>query len=65
MLVRSTNLEIKQAELDGKVLDVLDKTHANSQALVDIKSMFLDFLGKLKDQGSLNLIEPKTLCEQL
>jgi hypothetical protein len=49
MLVRLTNLEIKQVELDGKVLDVLDKTHANSQTLVDIKSMVLDFLGKLKD----------------
>lgn len=64
MLARLTNLETKQVELDGKVLDVLDKIHANSQALADIKSMFLDFLGKLKDQGSPNLIEPKALYEQ-
>jgi hypothetical protein len=40
MLARLTNLETKQAELDGKVLDVLDKTHANSQVLANIKSMF-------------------------
>jgi hypothetical protein len=25
-----TSLEIKQVELDGKVSDALDKTHANS-----------------------------------
>jgi hypothetical protein len=30
MSTRLTNLETKQIELDGKVLDVLDKTHANS-----------------------------------
>jgi hypothetical protein len=49
MSTRLTNLETKQAELDGKVSNVLDKTHANSQTLANIKSMFLDFLGKLKD----------------
>jgi len=29
MSTRLTNLETKQAELDGKVSNVLDKTHAN------------------------------------
>jgi hypothetical protein len=64
MLARLTNLETKQDKLDGKVLNVLDKTHANSQALVNIKSMFLDLLGKLKDHGSPSSIESKALCEQ-
>jgi hypothetical protein len=58
-----TSLETKQAKLDGKVSNVLDKTHANSQTLVDIKSMFLDFLRKLKDQSSPSLVEPKALCD--
>ncbi len=58
-----TSLETKQAKLDGKVSNVLDKTHANSSSLVDIKSMFSNFLGKLKDQGNPSLVEPKVLCE--
>ncbi len=49
MSARLTSLETKQVESDGKVLNVLDKTHANSQTLANIKSMFLDLLGKLKD----------------
>lgn len=49
MSVKLTSLETKQVELDGKVLDVLDKTHANNQTFANIKSMFLNFLGKLKD----------------
>jgi hypothetical protein len=65
MLVRLTNLETKQVELDGKVSDVLDKTHANSQVLANIKSMFSKFLGKLKDQGNISSIELKVFCEQL
>jgi hypothetical protein len=40
MSTKLTNLETKQVELDGKVSDVLDKTYANSQALVYIKSIF-------------------------
>ncbi len=62
--MRLTNLVTKQAKLEGKVLDVLDKTHANSQALANINSMFSNFLGKLKDQGSPSSVEPKALCEQ-
>jgi hypothetical protein len=37
--------------------------HANSQALVDIKTMFLKFLGKLKDQVNLPS-EPKSTCDE-
>jgi hypothetical protein len=65
MLARLTNLETKQVELDGKVSDVLDKMHANNQVLVNIKSMFSNFLGKLKDQGNVSSIELKVFCEQL
>ncbi len=46
--MRLTSLETNQVELDGKVSNVLDKTHANSQALANIKSVFSKFLGKLK-----------------
>jgi len=63
MLVRLTSLETNQDELDGKVSNVLDKTHANSQALANIKFMFSNFLGKLKDQGNPSSVKPKALCE--
>jgi hypothetical protein len=61
--MRLTNLETNQVELDGKVSNVLDKTHANNQSLAKIKFVFSKFLGKLKDQGGPSSIEPKTLCE--
>jgi hypothetical protein len=63
MLVRMTSLKSKQTKLYGKVLSLLDKTHANSQTLVDVKSMFSEFLGKLKDQPNLHL-EPKSIYEE-
>jgi hypothetical protein len=40
MSTRLTNLESKENELDGKFFDMSDITHANSQALVDIKTIF-------------------------
>jgi hypothetical protein len=40
MSTRLTNLESKQNELDGKFFDMLDTTHVNTQALLDIKIMF-------------------------
>jgi hypothetical protein len=48
--------------LDGKVLDVLDNTQANSEALVDIKATFLEFLEKLKEQASAPS-KPKFTCD--
>jgi hypothetical protein len=48
-----TTLETKQIELDGKISTILDKTNENSQALVDIKSMILEVLGRLKDHISI------------
>ncbi len=47
-----TSLESKHIELDGKISNLLEKTHVNSQALIDINSMFTKFLGKLKDEPS-------------
>jgi hypothetical protein len=61
--MKLTNLETNQVELDWKVSNVLDKTHANNQTLTNIQFMFSKFLGKLKHQGSFNSVEPKTLCE--
>lgn len=63
MLAKITNLENKHTELDGKVSNLLDATHENNQALVDIKSTFSKFLGKLKDQTNLHL-EPKPTFEE-
>jgi hypothetical protein len=63
MSSKLTNLESGQNELDGKFFDMLDTTHANNQALVDIKTMFLEFLGKLKDHAS-PLSERKSNCEE-
>ncbi len=40
MLAKLTNLETRQNDLDGKVLDMLDKTQANNATLDDIKVMF-------------------------
>jgi hypothetical protein len=57
------SLESKQIELDGKISDLLEKTHVNNQALIDINSMFSKFLGKLKDEPSWHL-EPKSTCEE-
>lgn len=62
MLARLTSLETKQNYLDGKVLDVLDNTQANSEALVDIKATFLEFLEKLKEQASAPS-KPKFTCD--
>jgi hypothetical protein len=42
---------------------MLDTTHENNQALVDIKTMFSVFLGKLKDQANPPL-ELKSTCEE-
>jgi hypothetical protein len=58
-----TSLEARQNDLDGKVLDMLDKTQANSEALANIKVMVLEFLEKLKEQASLPL-EPKFVYDQ-
>ncbi len=58
-----TNLESRLNELDGKFSDMLDTTHANCQAFVDIKTMFSEFLGKLMDQVS-PLSKPKSTCEE-
>jgi hypothetical protein len=63
MLARMISLKNKETKLDGKVLDLLDKTHANSQTLVDVKSMFPKLLGKLKDQANLHL-DPKSIYEE-
>ncbi len=63
MLAKMTSLESKHIELDGKVSNLLDVTHENSQALVDIKSMFSKFLGKLKDQTNPHS-KPKPTCEE-
>jgi hypothetical protein len=38
MLVKMNSLKSRETKLDGKVLDLLDKTHANNQTLVDVKS---------------------------
>jgi len=63
MSTRKISLESKQIELDGKISNLLEKTHVNSQTLIDIKSMFFEFLGKLKDECSPHL-EPKFTCEE-
>jgi hypothetical protein len=55
MLARMISLESRQTKLDGKVSNLLEKTHANSQALIDIQSVFSKFLGKLKDEPSSHL----------
>jgi hypothetical protein len=45
MLAKMTSLESKQIELDGKILNLLEKTYVNNQALIDINSMFTKFWG--------------------
>ncbi len=62
MSTRLINLESKQNELDGKFFDMLDTTHAR-QTLVDIKTMFLELLGKLKDQANPPS-ELKSTCDE-
>jgi hypothetical protein len=63
MSARMISLESRHNELDGKFSDLLKKPHANSQALIDIKSMFSKFLGTQKDELSSHL-EPKSTCEK-
>lgn len=63
MSARLTNLEIRQNELDGNFCDMLDTTHANNQALIDIKTMFSELLGKLKEQAS-PFSKPMSTCEE-
>jgi hypothetical protein len=45
MLIRMIAIKIKQNELDAKFASMLDSQHAHTQALVDIKSFFFEFLG--------------------
>jgi hypothetical protein len=52
MLAKMISLENRHNELDGKISNLLKKPHANSQALIDIKSMFSKFLGTQKDELS-------------
>lgn len=62
MLARLTSLKIKHNDLDDKILDMLDKTQANNEALVNIKVMFSKKLEKLKEQASFPL-KPKFACD--
>jgi len=61
MLAKMISLENRHNELDGKISNLLKKPHANSQALIDIKSMFSKFLGTQKDELSSHS-EPKSTC---
>jgi len=43
-----TSLEIKQKELDARFIIMLNSQHAHTQLLIDIKTMFAQFLGSHK-----------------
>ncbi len=49
MSTQMTTIETKQNELNAKFAFMLDSQHVHTQALVDIKSMFFEFLGAQKD----------------
>lgn len=45
MSIRMIAIKTKQNELDAKFASMLDSQHVHTHALVDIKSMFFEFLG--------------------
>jgi hypothetical protein len=59
-----TTLEIKQKELDAKFATMLDSQHAHTHALVDIKTMFAQFLGSQKGFVKGDHLKPKLSFEQ-
>ncbi len=50
-----TTIETKQNELGAKFTSMLDNQHTHTQALVDMKMVFFEFLGTQKDYTKLVL----------
>lgn len=49
MFAWMTTIETKQNELDAKFISMLDIQHTQIQTLVDMKMVFLEFLGTQVD----------------
>jgi hypothetical protein len=61
---RQDELNGKVSTLDAKVLEVLGNQNLHNQTLVDMKTMFFEFLGKLKDHAIIPTpSEPNSGCE--
>jgi len=61
---RQDKLDGKVSTLDAKVSKVLGNQNLHNQTLMDIKNMFSEFLGKLKDHVTiLTPSKPNSGCE--
>jgi hypothetical protein len=58
-----TTFEIKQNESDAKFVTMLDSQNVHTHALVDIKTVFAQFLGSQKGFVKGDHLEPKPSFE--
>jgi hypothetical protein len=58
-------MEQKQSQLDGKMIELFLSMTRNVVALIDIKIMFMDFMGKFEEGLTIvSPFEPKSILEQ-
>jgi len=57
-------MEQKQSKLDGKMIEVFLSTTKKVVALIDIKIMFMNFMGKFEEVTISSPFEPKSILEQ-
>ncbi len=63
MSIRMIDIEIKQSDMDAKFATMLDNQHVYTQAFIDIKSMFFEFIGGHKHPTKIIEMEPIVVFE--